>query len=52
MLIYLKNLIAYGASLVEHCLTVAGFPEKCIIGKNFDRNQGLIVIFEIIIFII
>jgi hypothetical protein len=46
-------MIAYGASLVEHCLTLAGFPDKCLIGKNFNRNEGFtfkLSIFKNIIF--
>jgi hypothetical protein len=34
--------LAYGSSLVEHCLMIAGFPDKCIIGKNFNREAGFL----------
>jgi len=29
-----------GAPLIEHCMTVANFPEKNVIGKNFEIDKG------------
>jgi hypothetical protein len=31
---------AYGSVVVEHCLSIAGFPDKCQIGKNFNVETG------------
>jgi hypothetical protein len=26
--------------VIEHCLSLAGFPEKCLIGKHFSIETG------------
>lgn len=41
--------LTFGASLIEHCLSLAGFPEKLVIGKNFDRNADLSKLFKALI---
>jgi predicted ribosome quality control (RQC) complex YloA/Tae2 family protein len=35
-----QNLV-FGASLVEHCMSLANLPDKCIIGKSFDISKDL-----------
>lgn len=39
LMLYYLFIIAYLTfPLIEHCLTMANFPEKILIGKNFDIN--------------
>jgi hypothetical protein len=32
---------AFGGALIEHCMSVGNFPDKCIIGKNFSIESDL-----------
>lgn len=31
----------FGAPLIDHCLTIGGFPDKCVIGKTFEVDRDL-----------